>query len=185
VSEPGAVLPLPASAPLDALLANHADALGADFTGYRNHCYRVANICVALSSGEPEALHRIAVAAALHDMGIWTDRTFDYLAPSVRLAERHLAEAGLADWIPEVSAMIREHHKITPWRGRPDWLVEPFRRADWADVSRGVLASGVPRGLMRALYAAWPGAGFHRRLVRLALARLRTHPLSPLPMLRR
>jgi hypothetical protein len=31
---------------------------------------------------------------------------------------------------------------------------------------------------------AWPNAGFHRRLAQLAFERLRSHPLSPLPMLR-
>ena len=81
--------------------------------------YRVANICVALSSDDPMTLHKIAMAAALHDMGSWTARTFDYL-PSVGLATAHLAQAGLADWTPEITAMILEHHKITRWGGRPD-----------------------------------------------------------------
>ena len=170
--------------PLDALLAAHAPALGGDLAGYRNHAYRVANLCAALVSPDPDTLHKIAVAAALHDMGIWTDATFDYLPPSVRLAREHLAHAGRADWTPEIAEMIAQHHKLTPWRGRPDWLVEPFRRADWADVTRGLVAAGVPRGLTRALYAAFPDAGFHRTLLRLELARLRSHPLNPLPMLR-
>ena len=29
------------------VLADHAPELGRDFTGYRNHVYRVANLCVA------------------------------------------------------------------------------------------------------------------------------------------
>jgi HD domain len=176
--------PITAIAPLDALLAAHADALGGDFAGYRNHAYRVANICAALSAADPVALDKIAVAAALHDIGIWTDGTFDYLAPSVRLATAHLARAGRADWTAEITAMIFEHHKLTRWQGPAGWLVEPFRRADWADVSRGVLARGVPRGLIGALYATWPSAGFHRRVVELELGRLGAHPLNPLPMLR-
>ena len=170
-------------ASLDALLAAHADALGGDATAYRNHAYRVANLCAALAPGTPD-LDKIGIAAALHDMGIWTAGTFDYLPPSIGLASAHLAAAGRADWTAEVTAMIEEHHKLTRWRGEPSWLVEPFRRADWADVTRGAIAAGVPRGMLRALYAAWPGAGFHRMLLRLELARLRTHPLSPLPMLR-
>lgn len=52
---------------------------------------------------------------------------------------------------------------ITP---HADWLVEPFRRADWVDVSRGVLAFGTPRTLIAKL-CNWPDAGFHKRLVRL------------------
>ena len=38
--------------------------------------------------------------------------------------------------------------------------------------------------VVNEVYARWPSAGFHRRLVQLSLARLRTHPWSPLPMLR-
>jgi hypothetical protein len=172
-------------AALDALLASHATVLGGDAHGYRNHAYRVANLCAALAPEASADLEKIGVAAALHDMGIWTDRTFDYVGPSVRLATEHLARVGRAGWTAEVAAMIEAHHKLTPWRGGPPgWLVEPFRRADWADVTRGVVARGLPGGLLAALYARWPSAGFHRRLLALELARLRSHPLSPLPMLR-
>jgi len=31
-------------------LSAHSGALGADFQGYRNHAYRVANFCLALTS---------------------------------------------------------------------------------------------------------------------------------------
>jgi hypothetical protein len=31
-------------------------------------------------------LEKIAVAAVFHDLGIWTNKTFDYIAPSVALA---------------------------------------------------------------------------------------------------
>ena len=80
--------------------------------------------------------------------------------------------------------MILQHHKLTRWQRPAGWLVEPFRRADWADVTRGVLARGVPLGLIGALNATWPSAGFHRRLVELEFGQLRAHPLNPLPMLR-
>lgn len=168
---------------LDGVLEAHAAELGNDFTGYRNHAYRVANLCAALSSGDPEPLHKIALAAAFHDLGIWTDRTFDYLPPSIRLADAHLAHSGLEAWKPEITAMIIEHHKITAWRGNPQWLVEPFRRADWIDATR-LRTFGLPRSLRREIFSNWPSAGFHKRLVQLEIARLRTHPWSPLPMVR-
>ncbi len=171
-------------ATIDALLDAHAGELGSDFTGYRNHTYRVANLCIALSSDDPTQVEKTAVAAALHDMGIWTGGTFDYLAPSVRLAEAYLASIDRGHWIPEITAMILQHHKITAYRDRPDWLVEPFRRADWADVSMGVLTFGLPRRLLRELYAAWPSAGFHKRLLALEAKHITRHPLNPLPMLR-
>lgn len=169
---------------LDGVLRAHAGELGDDFTGYRNHAYRVLNLCVALRLVTGEELRQIFVAAAFHDLGIWTNRTFDYLEPSAGLACAHLAETGKSEWQPEVSRMINEHHRITRARGEPDSLAEPFRQADWIDVSHGVVAFGLPRKVLREIFAAWPDAGFHRRLVQLTLARLRTNPRSPLPMLK-
>jgi hypothetical protein len=169
---------------LDELLQAHAAPLGADFTAYRNHTYRVVNLGVALSAEEPERLQKMAIAAAFHDLGIWTDGTFDYLAPSVERASAYLAQSGRAAWTPEISAMILEHHKISSYRGNPAWLVEPFRRADWVDVSMGLRTFGLSRSLIREISSTWPSAGFHKRLVQLELSRLRTHPWNPLPMMK-
>jgi hypothetical protein len=169
---------------LDAILEQHRAALGENLVPYRHHCLRVVTFCAELSSTEPAAIERIAIAAAFHDLGIWTDGTFDYLAPSERLATAYLQGEGRIDLIPEIGAMIREHHKLTRARADAAWMVEPFRRADLVDVSRGVVRFGLPRDLVRAAYGAYPGLGFHRNLVRLAAARFRRHPLSPLPMVR-
>jgi hypothetical protein len=158
--------------------------LGDDLIAYRNHVYRVANLCLALAGGSRVELEKIAVAAVFHDLGIWTNKTFDYIAPSVALARAYLAARGLADWIPEIEAMIADHHKVTPSRAAPQSLVESFRRADWIDVSRGVRRFGVPRTFIAAVVATWPSAGFHRRLVTLTLDRFRKHPLTPLPMVK-
>lgn len=169
---------------LDAVLEVHAAKLGGDFTAYRNHAYRVVNLCVALSPSDPAQLEKIATAAAFHDLGIWTDRTFDYLEPSVNLACAHLARAGREAWSSEVTEMILQHHKISPYRDQRHQLVEPLRRADWVDVSKGLITFGLPRNLLKAVFSTWPSAGFHKRLVRLELDRLRTHPWNPLPMVR-
>ena len=93
--------------------------LGADFTPYRNHTYRVANLCVAQTSGGAEAMEKIAIAAAFHDLGIWTDHTFDYLQPSVRLAQVGSHLRAEAAWTPEITEMILEHHKVTRYRDQP------------------------------------------------------------------
>jgi hypothetical protein len=171
-------------ATIDAILEAHATALGADRVPYGNHAHRVAHLCLAQRPADPSAEEKVAIAAAYHDLGIWTHRTFDYLRPSVDLATAHLAGAGRRDWVPEIAEMILQHHKITRYRANPGWLVEPFRRADWVDVSRGVLRLGTPRTLVAALYEAWPGAGFHKRLMQLELGHLRRHPLKPLTVLR-
>jgi hypothetical protein len=169
---------------LDTILDVHARALGGDLEGYRNHVYRVANLCVAQLTGSAEEIEKTAVAAAFHDLGIWTDRTFDYLSPSASLARAYLTNSGRADWIPEITETIFGHHKVSRYRGPDGWLVEPFRRADWMDVSMGVISFGLSRRLFEAALSLWPRAGFHKRLVQLALRRARTHPWSPLPMVR-
>lgn len=92
--------------------------------------------------------------------------------------------AGRDGWSDEIEAMIDNHHKIGAWRGQPDWLVEPFRKADWADVSLGLLRWELPRPFMAEVFAALPNAGFHRTLLGLTLRRMRRHPFSPLPMMK-
>jgi len=80
--------------------------------------------------------------------------------------------------------MIADHHKITPSTANPNSLVEPFRQADWIDVTWDLRGFPIPRRFIRGVFATWPDAGFHRRLVQLTLDRFRTHPLSPLPMVK-
>lgn len=169
---------------LDELLQPYTTIIGKDFAAYRNHTYRVVNFCSALSAPDHVALEKITIAAAFHDLGIWTDATFDYLAPSERLAQSYLAKAGEAEWGREIAAMIHEHHKVTPYRVHPQGMIETFRRADWVDVSRGLLTFGLPRKLLSEVFTAFPNAGFHKRLVQLSLGRLLRHPLNPLPMFR-
>jgi len=169
---------------LDRVLETHAAELGSDFTAYKNHTYRVVNLCVAFCSGDLAQLEKIATAAVFHDLGIWTDRTFDYLQPSVSLACDHLTRFGKQEWTSEITEMILEHHKISPYRENQHWLVEQLRRADWVDVSMGLITFGLPRHLIKEILSTWPSAGFHRRLVQLELNHLRRHPWNPLPMVR-
>jgi hypothetical protein len=168
---------------IDDVLDGHASALGNDLVAYRNHVYRVANLCVAIVGDRCE-VEKIAAAAVFHDLGIWTDRTFDYIAPSVALAREYLVARAREDWITDISTMIADHHKITPSMANPKSLVEPFRKADWIDVTGGLRRFGIPRPFVARLFATWPDAGFHWRLAQLALHRFRTHPLTPLPMVR-
>jgi hypothetical protein len=169
---------------VDEVLENHASELGRDLTAYRNHVYRVVNLSVVIAGERRYELEKIAIAAVFHDLGIWTNHTFDYIAPSVELARKYLASRGLADWIAEIEAMIVDHHKITSSRADQQSLVESFRRADWIDVSYGLRRFGLPRTFIAAVVATWPDAGFHRRLVELTLDRWWKHPLNPLPMVK-
>ncbi|MET9216650.1 MULTISPECIES: hypothetical protein [unclassified Nocardia] len=163
---------------IDEVLARHRAALGPDEQTYRNHVYRCANYQRALLGGElPDAA---ALAWAVHDLGIWTAGTFDYLAPSAELGDELAAGFGITD--PElVRTMVLEHHGL---RARTDPLVETFRVADRVDVSHGVLRSGIDAGFAAQVVARFPYRGFHGFLVRSALRQAVRHPTRPLPMLR-
>jgi hypothetical protein len=167
---------------IDDVLNDYAPALRDDFAGYRHHVYRVVNLCVAMA-GRSE-LEKIAIAAVFHDLGIWANGTFDYIVPSIALAHDYLVAHAREDWTAEVEQMIEDHHKITSSAAGPDSLIEAFRRADWIDVTRGLRGFGIPRSFLTRLFATWPDAGFHWRLFTLTLDRFRSHPLTPLPMVR-
>lgn len=80
--------------------------------------------------------------------------------------------------------MIEQHHKIRKYKVNSCWLVEPFRKADWIDVSKGRLKYGLPSFYIAEILETFPNAGFHNRLIELTMRRLKTHPFSPLPMMR-
>ncbi len=169
---------------LEDILGNWDSALGADRNAYKNHCYRVLNFCLAFSGERPESIHKVSIATAFHDLGIWTNGTFDYLEPSRSLAREYLAGINQDAWSEEIETMIELHHKISKYSSNPDWLVEPFRRADWLDVTRGMLKFGLPSGFVADVMSRFPNAGFHKRLIALTGQRLKTDPFSPLPMMR-
>lgn len=166
----------------DALLEEMRTALGTDFERYKNHVYRVINITDFFTPLQDEALEQVAIAAAFHDAGIWLDHTFDYLEPSRLRAVEYVRSIGHNDWVNVISAMILNHHRVRPIGGNP--LVEAFRRADWIDVSQGVLNFGLSTDFLASLKTVYPILGFHARLLQLTLHRVKQHPLSPLPMMR-
>src|SRR5688572_25682762 len=138
---------------IEDVLNEHATALRDDFLGYRNHVYRIVNLCVAIVGRSQ--LEKIAVAAVFHDLGIWTNGTFDYIAPSVALTHDYLLAHAREDWTDEIEGMIADHHKITPSTTGTGSLIEVFRRADWIDVTRGLRRFGIPRPFVARLYATW------------------------------
>ena len=173
---------------LDSLFAPWMDCLGRDATAYRHHVERLLRLCALFSGGGlsggklPDPL-AFQVAAVYHDLGIWSDGTFDYLAPSIRHAATWLEANGQGEKIALVSAMIEQHHKLRPAGATSD-PVEIFRRADWTDVSLGAIRFGLPYARYRALLREIPDAGFHWKLLELSGRQLLTKPWKPLPMMR-
>lgn len=103
----------------------------------------------------------------------------------MRLATQWLEERRRAEIVGEVAALIREHHKMGVYRGPFATTVETFRRADYVDVSLGILRFGLPWSFVREVQAAHPDAGFHWRLATLTAAQFLRSPLRPLPMFHR
>jgi hypothetical protein len=166
------------------LFETYRPALGPDFDGYRNHCLRMCNYCLAFCGLGEEHEEKCAIAAVFHDLGIWTDRTFDYLPRSMRLASAYLQESGRNEWIEEIVTMVSQHHKLKPYQSNPLWLVEPFRKADLVDISGGLIRYDLNDDFVSEVLDTFPNAGFHKTLLRLTWKRMKSHPFDPLPMMK-
>jgi hypothetical protein len=166
---------------IDELLGRFRQEIGADLEKYSNHVHRVFEACV-LRDADPVNREKYAIAAVFHDIGIWTAQTIDYLPPSIQQAGDYLNAKHNGALIPELTEMIYWHHKIRPYHGGFSVTVETFRKADWTDVSLGLLAFGTDRRLLRRLRQRFPNAGFHLFLLRKIGANFFRHPLNPLPM---
>ena len=169
---------------IESILSDWRERIGDDYAGYRGHVYRMYNYCLALHPASEEEKTKLAIAACFHDIGLWSDHTVDYLAPSIAQAENYLAETGREDWSEEIALMIEWHHKVRPHRDRQFPLVEVFRKGDLVDFSLGLFKCGLPKSLVKEVKAAIPNAGFHRFLLKSARDWFAKHPFSPPPFLR-
>lgn len=166
---------------IELLLQQFKCVISSDYEKYRNHVYRVFLNCILIDNTK-EHEEKYAIAAVFHDLGIWTDHTIDYLNPSIDQANTYLTETGRQDWIVEIILMINWHHKISKYRGVYKTTVETFRRADWIDVSLGLLTYGADKSKIKAYRKKLPNRGFHFFLLKKLLRNLFRHPLNPLPM---
>jgi hypothetical protein len=164
---------------IDSILDSHKDSLGKYFEQYRNHVYRVYNFAIAqvASDGDRKIL---SIAAAYHDLGIWTNNTFDYLKPSIELAKCYCVINSIDNGtINEIGTIINDHHKLTKAKSR---LAELFRLADMTDLTFGVAGRSVDKKMNNEVRKAFPNKGFHLTLCRLFAKNLIKNPWRPLPM---
>jgi hypothetical protein len=169
---------------LEEIFATHREhARGDDvgYEGYRGHAYRVLNLARAIVPGDDgERDDKLAVAAAFHDLDAFS--ALDYLASSIRAQDAWLQRTGREAWAPELAVVVAQHHRFLPYRGAHAPLAEAFRRADLADLSQGLVRSGIPRQHVRAVRAAFDVGTFFTRVVPRAIGHnLVHHPLDPLP----
>lgn len=166
---------------VEEILASFGEVIGSDLEAYRNHVYRVINLCFSLGPFGDGEKEKIQIAACFHDIGIWTAGTLDYLGPSETNAAAYLRARGKEAWIAEIGEMIEMHHGIRSRAGSSFPLVEVFRRADIADFSLGIVPMGISRELIAQLRSEFPNAGFHKRLMKLGSKWFVRHPLNHYP----
>ena len=169
---------------IEQILEEWKSHIGPAYEGYRGHVYRVLNYCRALRDCSDDETQKLAIAAAFHDLGLWSDHTVDYLPPSEDRARKWLVANGFASWQDEIGLIIRLHHRIRPVRQSQQALVELFRRADLIDFSLGLIRFGVPARFISRMKSEIPNQGFHWFLVRTATSWILRHPLRPLPFLK-
>ena len=98
---------------VDEVLGPYRARIGEDWAGYRNHVLRVLNFCRALS-GEDALPEALVVAAAFHDLGIWSDGTFDYIEPSAAHAASWLHSPGRPREGDAVRTVVPMDHNVRP-----------------------------------------------------------------------
>ncbi len=170
---------------IDHILQKYKKVIGEDFEAYRNHVYRIFNFISLLDPDFKQNQDTYAIAAAFHDLGIWTHDTFDYLEPTTGLAKKYLLEENLERQEEEIIQMINMHHKMSRYTGPFTKTVETFRRADWIDVSMGLMKFGLSAQKHNEIKKAIPYRGFHRFLLQQAIKRFLKHPFDPLPMFKK
>jgi len=169
---------------LEEILGEWKSVIGEDYQGYKNHVYRMLNFCFYLHNPSEEERKKLVIAAAFHDIGIWSEGTIDYLPPSIEQATLYLERNQLSDWCDEVVAIIDFHHKLRAVNNEHFPLIEVFRRADLADFSLGFIRAGIPSSYVNSVRSEIPNAGFHKCLMRLTWKQLKQNPLNPAPMMK-
>ncbi len=167
---------------IDGILYDWETALGNDFDRYKNHVYRVFNLCMTFNHYRAEDEMLIAVAACFHDLAIWSKQTFDYLEPSVEEMKTYIGAQGLGVNLNTIALMIRFHHKIRPYKGEQERIVENFRKADLTDVTQGRVRFGLSTESINLLRDTFPYLGFHRLLKIMSIKNFLKRPFRPLPM---
>lgn len=169
---------------IEGILDDWHNVLGKDFNRYRNHVYRVFNLCMHFNQYRPEDENLIAIASCFHDLAIWSKKTFDYLELSVDEMKEYIAAQGVGADLDIIALMIRYHHKLRPYQGEHERLVENFRKADMTDVTQGRVRFGLRQESIILLRDTFPYYRFHGMLKLMSIRNFFKNPFRPLPMLK-
>jgi hypothetical protein len=174
------MVPIITNDTIDSILNTYRSELGENYASYRNHVYRVYNF--ALTQLDPnQELEKLSIATAFHDLGIWTNKTFNYLEPSVKLAREYCKKQNISfSDTNEVEMMINNHHKLSTVESSV--LAEIFREADLIDLTFGLVPKGRKKEDIRLIRNLFPNKGFHLFLIKLFAKNLIVNPTHPFPI---
>jgi hypothetical protein len=150
---------------VETYLKKYEKVIGTDYPGYRNHIYRVLTYTLHFLDKDETFLHVIGPALVYHDIGLWTDKQLSYLEPSSARAKEDLKEKFNKDELELIHNIIYWHHKLTPFAGPHEDVVNAARRADWIDASRGLVHQGMPKAHITKVQNSIANNGFHQTLL--------------------
>lgn len=153
---------------VERLFDPYRDIIGGDFPAYRGHVYRVITYAMHFLDGDEEARPLVETALVYHDIGLWTENELAYLEPSEEhvLADNEKHRWGLDPQL--LRDAIHWHHKIFPYRGPNQRIVEAVRKGDWIDATDGKIRKGLSKAQVKAVQDAIPNYDFGNVLQRLA-----------------
>jgi len=169
---------------IENILAPYKEIIGKDYMAYKNHVYRMVNFCLELKKCTKLEREKLFIAACFHDIGIWLNKTIDYIPPSIPPAVNYLKENKQLDWQEEITLMIENHHKLNPFKDDNFPLIEIFRKGDLVDFSLGLFKFGISKSCIKEVKQTFPNAGFHKGLFKKIAIWILRHPFNPAPMLK-
>lgn len=162
------------------ILHKHRTDLGKAYDAYHNHAQRVyhyATIFLLVRESK-----KMAIAAAYHDLGIWTGKSMNYLPGSVKLATAYLSQSEYGLLPDEMRFIITNHHKLRPVKGNIE--AEAFRKGDLTDLTCGHIRYNLPESIITEAERKFPRLHFTKMMLRKTLKGALKHPMKPLPMIR-
>lgn len=153
---------------LEELLGRYEAVIGKDFLGYKNHVYRAVTYAMHFLDYQESYEQLVETAFVYHDIGLWTDFKLAYLEPSEAVALSDNEKYGWGLDSQALTGAIHWHHKITPYKGPNENLIEACRKADWVDATMGLIRKGLEKSMVQNVESAFPNHGFHNSLLRLA-----------------
>ena len=165
---------------IESILENYEAVIGEDFIAYKNHCYRVFNYMKLMDLTEREE-EQCSVMLPFHDLGIWTNKTMDYLPSSIQLAINYIQNKNLDIEENLIENFIGNHHRVFKNKGT---LEEKIRKADLIDLSFGIIRFGISKKNIKEIKTEFPANKFQKETYKKVFKHAWLNLRNPFPMLK-